>query len=93
MVYIENNVCTWVTNSFSAHEGNKYKNNTRVSTETVRDESTYIILFLARPNVSIIDDKNDDLYTSSPCLTLSVFVLLMTSQSIADGVIVTRSRE
>ena len=74
---------------FRSNEGNKNKNNTRVSEETVRDESTYIILFLARPNVSIIDDKND-FYTSSPCLTLSVFVLLMTSQSIADDVTIRR---
>ena len=33
--------------------------------------------------------KNDDLYTSPPCLTHSVFVLLMTSQSIADDVTMT----
>ena len=71
-----------------SNEGNKYQNNTRVSTETVRHESKYIILFLTRHNESI-NDKNDDLYTSSPCLTRSVFVLQMTSQSIADDVIVT----
>ena len=35
-------------------------------------------------------DKNDDLYMSSPCLTRSVFILLMTSQSIADDVVITR---
>ena len=45
---------------------NKYKNNTRVSAQTVRHESTYIILFLTRHNVSINDDKNDELYTSYP---------------------------
>ena len=33
---------------------------------------------------------NDDLYTSSPCLTRSVLVLLMTSQSIADDVTINR---
>ena len=71
-------------------EGNKHKNNTRVSAETVRDESTYIIIFLTRHNVSINDDKNDNLYTSSPCLTRSVFVPLMMSQSIADDVTITR---
>ena len=71
-----------------SNAGNKHKNNTRMSTETVRDESAYIILFLTRHNVSINDDKNDDLYTSSPCLTRSVFVLwrhnrlLMTSQQL-----------
>ena len=43
----------------------KHQNNARVSAETVRHESIYIILFLARDNKSINDDKNDDLYTSS----------------------------
>ena len=73
-----------------SNEGNKYQNNTWVSTETVRHESTYIILFLTRHNESVNDYKNDELYTSSPCLTRSVFVLLMTSQSIADDVTMTR---
>ena len=36
------------------------------------------------------DDKNDDLYILSPCLTRSVFVLLMTSQAIVDDVTMTR---
>ena len=97
----ENVVCTRVTNCFYAHErlfwcsfpelrsneGNKYQNNTRVGSETVRHESTYIILFLTRHNEHINDDKNNYLYTSSPCLTHSGFVcwwrhdwLLMTSQ-------------
>ena len=79
---IENNACTRVTNCFSTHrrvilclfpellsnKGNKYKNNTRVSAETVRHESAYIILFLIWHNESINDDKKDDPYTSSPCL-------------------------
>ena len=65
-------------------------NNTRVSAETVRHESTYIILFLTRHNESTNDNINDDLYTSSPCLTRSVSVLLMTSQLIADDVTVIR---
>ena len=73
-----------------SNEGNKHQNNIRVSTETVCHESTYIILFLTRHIEFIIDDKNDDLYTSSPCLTRSVFVLLMTSQSIANDVTITR---
>ena len=72
-----------------SNEGNKHQNNTRVSIETVRHESTYIILFLTRPNESMRKDKNNDLYTSSPCLTCSVFILLMTSQSIADDVTMT----
>ena len=36
------------------------------------------------------DNKNDDIFSSSSCLTRSVFVLLMTSQSIADDVTMTR---
>ena len=99
VVYIENDVYTRVKNCFSAHErvvlgffpglrnseGNKHQNNTRVSAETVRHESTHIILFLSRHDESINDDKNDDLYTSAPCLIRAVFVLLMTPQSIADS--------
>ena len=42
-----------------SNEGNKYQNNTRVSAETVRRESTYIILFLTRHNESINDYEND----------------------------------
>ena len=34
--------------------------------------------------------KNDNLHTSTPCLTRSVFVLVMTSQSIADNITMTR---
>ena len=48
-----------------SNSGNKYQNNTRVSAETVRHESTYIILFLSRHNESINDDKNDNLFTLS----------------------------
>ena len=68
----------------------KHQNNTRVGAETVRHESTYTVLFLTRHNESINDDENDDFYISSACLTRSVFVLLMTSQSIADDVAMTR---
>ena len=100
---IENNVCTQVTNCFSTHERvilvlisrvakqrGKYQNSTWVSGETVCHSSTYIILFLTRHNQSINDDKNGHLYTSSLCLTCSIFILLMTSQSIADDVTVTK---
>ena len=68
----------------------KHQNNTRVSTETVRHESRYIILFLTWHKESINNNKSSDLYTSSPCLTHSIFVLLGTSQSIADDVTMTR---
>ena len=61
-----------------------------MSTEKVHHESIYIILFLTWYNESINDDKNDDLSTSSPCLSRSGFILLMTSQSIADDVKMTR---
>ena len=94
---------SWVTNCFSAHERvllclfpelrnnevNKHNNNTRVSAETVRHDSTCIIIFLTRHNESINDNKYD-FYTSFPCLNRSVFILLMTSQSIADDVTITR---
>ena len=69
--------------------GNKHQNNTWVSAETVRNESTYIILFLTWHTESINDDRNDNLSTLSQCLTRSVFDLLMTSQSIADDVTMT----
>ena len=67
-----------------SNEGYKYQNNMQVSTETARHVNTYIILFLIWHNESTNEDKNDDLYTSSPCLTCSIFALLMTSQSTAD---------
>ena len=73
-----------------SNQGIKHKNNIRVSTETVRHESTCIILYLIRHNEYVNDDKNDGLHTSSPCLNRSVFFLLMTSQSIADDVTITR---
>ena len=34
-------------------------NSTRISTQTVRHESTYIIIFLTRHNKSVIDDEYD----------------------------------
>ena len=76
--------------SLGSNEENNRKNNPLVIAETVRQTSTYIILFLTRHNVSINDDKNDNLYTLSQCLIRSVFVLLMRSQSIADDVTMTR---
>ena len=68
---------------------NKHQNNTQVSTETVHHESTYIILFFTQHDESKYDDENDDLYTSSPCLTCSVFILQLTSQSIVDDITLT----
>ena len=40
-----------------SNEGNKHKNKTWVTTETVGHESTYIILFFTRHNESINDYK------------------------------------
>ena len=57
-----------------------YVSDERVSIEIVHHKCAIIILFLARHNESMNDDKNNDLYASSPCLTRLVFVLLMTSQ-------------
>ena len=73
-----------------SNEGNKHQNNTRVSAETFRHESTYIVLFPTWHDEAINDDNNKDLYTSPPCLTRWVFVLLMTLQSIADDVKMSR---
>ena len=50
-----------------------YQNNTRVSAWTVRHESAYSMSYLTRHNESINDDKNDNLHTSSPCLTRARF--------------------
>ena len=72
-----------------SNDGIEHQNNTRVSAETVRYKSSYIISFLTRHTDSINDDGNDDLSTSSQCLTRSVFDLLMTSQSIAADVTMT----
>ena len=44
-----------------SNEGNKHQNDTRVNAETVRHESTYIILFLARHNKYINDDNKANL--------------------------------
>ena len=69
-----------------SNEGNEHLNNTQLSAETVHHESTYITIFLSRHNESINDNKNDNIYTSSTCLTPLVFCLwrhnrlLMTSQ-------------
>ena len=72
--------CLWI---------NRYQNNTRVGAETVCHKSTCINLFLTWHNVSINDDKNNNFITSYSCLTRSIFILLMTSQSIADDVTLT----
>ena len=70
-----------------SNEGNKYQNNTRVGTETVRHESTYIILFLTRHNKSINDDITT-IFSHRPRVSLALFSfcwwrhnrLLMTSE-------------
>ena len=66
---------------------NKHRNNTRMSAETVRFESIHIMLFLTRHDESKNDDKNDELYTSSPRLAQ---VSLVISQSNADDVTITK---
>ena len=55
-----------------SNEENKHHNNTRVSAEIVRDESTYIILFLTRHN----DDKmmmKTTIFTHGPRASLAGF--------------------
>ena len=63
-----------------------HQNNIRVRAWIVHHESTYIILFPTRHNESINEGKKGDLHTSTAYLTCSVYILLMTSQSIADYV-------
>ena len=65
--------------------------NTKMTLKRVhKHESTYIILFFTWHNKSVNDDKNDDRHTSTLCLTCSVYILLMTSQSIVDDFTMTR---
>ena len=69
-----------------SNKGNIHQNNTRVSAEAVRHESTYIISFLAWHNQSIHDDNRRSLHR--PRVSLARFSscwwhhnrLLMTSQ-------------
>ena len=49
-----------------------------------------IFYFLHYENVYMDDDKNDNLHTSTPCVNSSVYVLVMTSQSIVDNITMTR---
>ena len=70
-----------------SNEGNKHRNNTRVS---VKQFGARVHTLFYWHNESINYDNIDDLYILCPCLTCSVFVLLKTSQSIANDVTVTR---
>ena len=56
--------------SLLRNSGNEHKNNTRVSAETVRHESTYIILFLTRHNESINDAKTK-IFSRNPRVSLA----------------------
>ena len=98
--YIENNVCTRVTNCFSAHS--VYF----LSCEATREINTKVTLEWAQklfvPRVHTLfyflhdittiknDDKNNNLHALTLCLTRWVYVLLMMSQSIVDDVTITR---
>ena len=53
-----------------SNEGNKHQNNTWESAETVRHESTYIILFLTQHSESINDAKMR-IFTHHPCVSLA----------------------
>ena len=53
-------------------------------------EGTYLISFLTQHSECKDDVQNDDLHTSFRCLTRSLYVLLMTSQSITDDATMTR---
>ena len=86
-VYFPSCEATREINTQITLEGNKYPKNTRVSAETVRHESTYIILFLTRYNESINEYKTTS-FTHRPRVSLARFSfcwwrhnrLLMTSQ-------------
>ena len=72
-------------------DGNKHQ-----SPWTVPHGSTCIISSLTRHNKSINDDENDDLQTSTPCLTHSIYVLLVITIEWShhdDQTIVTRARK
>ena len=79
--YIKNNVCTRDELFQRSREGSfgvyfPSCEATREMKTKITLESAYIIVFLTRHKESINEDKKHDLYTSSPCLTRSVFVLL-----------------
>ena len=96
-------MCTQVTNCISAHERvilvfiSRHQNNTRVSAETVRRKSTYIVLFLTRHNESINNDK-PTIFTHCSRVSLTRFSFcwwrhnrsLMTSQWLDNCDAVTR---
>ena len=50
----------WLSPELRSNEANIHQNNTPLSAETVRHESTYIISFLTGQNETTNDDKNDD---------------------------------
>ena len=79
----------YLLSELRSNEGNRHKHSSRVSVETVLHEGTYIILFLTRYNESMNDEENDDLCAPSSSFTRSVFVLLMTSQTIPDDITMT----
>ena len=56
-----------------SNDGNKHQNNTRVSAETFRQESTYIMLILTRHNESINDDIKTTIFTRRPRVSLARF--------------------
>ena len=61
-----------------------------MSTYTVLHESAYIILFPTQRNEFINDDENEDRHISTLRLTRSFYILLMTSKSISEAVIMIR---
>ena len=67
-----------------------YGNKTNISLKWVTDyhNSTDIFFFLIWHNGPIDDDQNGDLYTSTRCLTCFVYVLFVTSQLIAQCIVV-----
>ena len=79
-------ILAWTRDKLSRGQASAYR--THRQTDAANDNTRRPKL--ASGNKSINDNKIDNLYTSSLCLTRSVYILLMMSLSIADDVTVTR---
>ena len=68
------------------------KINTTITLEWAHKQIVMRVFYFLYDNGAINDDKNNGLHTTTPRLTRSVYIQLMTSQSIADSVTMTRIR-
>ena len=96
VVYMEreNNVwCTPVANCLCAHDILLWEIDNKITlSERINYSSQeYIHYFISYTAYRIHKWRwNDDIHTSFPCLSRSLYVLLITSQSIGDDVTMTR---